>query len=124
MARPAHRRRRHAARKWRICSAALIRGFPAREPKPLRRYIESLETGTPNYNEMSPALAAPVRRQLPTILKVTKEMGEFHSLTFKGVGYDGRDVYYATFTNGLIECRVAPLSADGKVFLRGFRKFP
>jgi hypothetical protein len=105
------------------------RRFDQRIPSPgteasLRRYIESLETGTPNYNEMSPALAALVHRQLPTILKVIKEMGEFRSLTFKGVGYDGRDVYYATFANGLIEWRVAPLSADGKVFLRGFRKFP
>ena len=105
------------------------RRFDQRIPSPgteasLRRYVESLETGTPNYNEMSPGLAVVVRRQLPTILKVIKEMGEFRSLTFKGVGYDGRDVYYVTFDNGLIEWRIAPLSADGKVGSRGYRRLP
>lgn len=110
-------------------AADLQRRFDQRIPSPgteasLRRYIESLETGTPNYNEMSPAMAAVVRRQLPAILQTIKKMGKFRSLTFKGVGYDGRDVYYVTFDNGLIEWRIAPLSADGKVESRGFRKLP
>ena len=109
--------------------ADLQRRFDQRIPSPgteasMRRYIESLETGTPNYNEMEPALAAVVRRELPTISKMIKQMGEFRSLTFKGVGYDGRDVYYVTFANGLIEWRIAPLSADGKVESRGFRRLP
>lgn len=73
-----------------------------------------VETGAPP--------AAAVRRQLPTILKIIKEMGELRSLTFKGVGYDGRDVYYVTFDHGLIEWRIAPLSADGKVGWRGYRR--
>ena len=105
------------------------RRFDQRIPSPgteasLRRYIESLETGTPNYNEMEPGLAVAVRRQLPTILKMITRMGEFRSLTFKGVGYDGWDVYYVTFDNGMIEWRIAPLSADGKVGWRGYRMLP
>jgi predicted small lipoprotein YifL len=110
-------------------AADLQHRFDQRIPSPgteasLRRYIESLETGTPNYNEMAPALAALVRQKLPTILKMINEMGEFRSLTFKGVGYDGWDVYYATFDNGLIEWRIAPLSADGKAGWRGYRRLP
>ena len=109
--------------------ADLQRRFDQRIASPgteasLHRYIDSLETGTPNYNEMSPARAAVVRQQLPTILEIIGKMGKFRSLTFKGVGYDGWDVYYATFDNGLIEWRIAPLSADGKVEGRGYRILP
>jgi hypothetical protein len=86
----------------------------------LRRYIDALEKGEPNYNEMSPPLAAAVRRQLPAILQVIKKVGGFKSLTYKGVGSDGWDIYDATFANGLLEWHVKPLSADGKVEGRRF----
>src|ERR1700691_4300439 len=59
----------------------------------LRRYIDALEHGQPNYNEMSPSLAAAVRQQLPKIHQVIQNVGAFKSLTFKGVGRDGWDVY-------------------------------
>jgi hypothetical protein len=87
----------------------------------LHRYIDPLEKGQPNYDEMSPRLAAAVRQQLPKILEVIQKVGPFKSLTFKGVGSDGWDVYDATFANGLLEWRVKPLSADGKVEGRRFK---
>jgi hypothetical protein len=90
----------------------------------LRRYIDALETGTPNYDEMSTALAAMVRQQLPMILKIIQSEGKFQSLAFKGVGQDGLDVYDATFANGQLEWRIAPLSADGKAEGRRFRPLP
>lgn len=86
----------------------------------LRRYIDALENGQPNYNEMSPGLAAAVRQQLPAILEIIKKVGAFQSLTFIGVGSDGWDVYDAKFANDVLEWRVKPLAADGKVEGRRF----
>jgi hypothetical protein len=86
----------------------------------LRRYIYALEKGQPNYYEMSPGLAAAVRQQLPQILQVIRKVGAFKSLTFKGVGSDGWDVYDAAFASGFLEWHVKPLSADGKVEGRRF----
>jgi hypothetical protein len=86
----------------------------------LRRYIDALEKGQPNYDDMSPSLAAAVRQQLPKIHRVIQNVGAFKSLTFKGVGTDGWDVYDATFANGELEWHVKPLAADGKVEGRRF----
>jgi len=86
----------------------------------LHRYIDALEKGQPNYDEMSPRLAAAVRQQLPQILQVIQKVGAFKSLTFKGVGSDGWDIYDAAFANGLLEWHVKPLSANGKVEGRRF----
>ena len=90
----------------------------------LRRYIDSLEAGKPNYDEMSPQLAEVVRRQLPLIEDIIHHMGAFQSMVFKGVGRDGMDVYDVTFEHGQLEWRIAPLSPDGKVLSRGFHELP
>lgn len=87
----------------------------------LRRYIESLERGQPNYEEMSPAMADVVRRQLPGILATIKPWGALKSISFKGGSPDGADVYDVTFEHGTAEWSIAPLDADGKVVRRGFR---
>jgi uncharacterized membrane protein len=87
----------------------------------LRRYIDSLEGGHPNYDEMSPMLAAAVNRQLPTIMSTIRKLGEFKSLTYEGVDPNGSDVYDAMFVRGQLEWHIAPLSVDGKVTSRSFR---
>ena len=99
------------------------------EPHPgtaasLRRYIDSLEVGKPNYDEMSPQLAEAVRQQLPQIEEIIHRMGTFQSMVFQDVDRDGMDVYHVTFEHGRIEWRIAPLSSDGKVERRGFRELP
>ena len=90
----------------------------------LRRYIDSLEAGKPNYGEMSPQLAAAVRRQLPMIEDIIHRVGTFQFMMFKGVGQDGMDVYDVTFEHGQLEWRIAPLSSDGRVLMRGFHELP
>ena len=90
----------------------------------LRRYIESLEKGQPNYDEMVPAMADTVRRQLPDILATIKPLGALKSIAFQGGGPMGMDVYYVTFEHGNAEWKVAPLTADGRVERRGFRLLP
>jgi hypothetical protein len=69
----------------------------------LRHYILSLEQGHPNYEEMSPQLAASVNRQLPKIKALIDGLGEFKSLTYEGTDSDGSDVYVAAFARGQLE---------------------
>lgn len=90
----------------------------------LLRYINSLETGRPNYDEMSSQMAAVVQAQLPMIEQIIHTLGAFQAMTFKGVSSSGFDVYDVTFAHGRAEWSIAPLSADGKVLARGFRELP
>lgn len=87
----------------------------------LLRYINSLERGQPDYQDMSPELATAVRKQLPLIEGIIRKMGALQSLEFKDVNAAGMDTYDATFANGRLEWAIAPLSTDGKVVARGFR---
>lgn len=87
----------------------------------LLRYIDSLEKGQPDYQDMTPELAALVRKQLPLIEGIIHKMGPLRSLKFKQVNAAGMDTYDATFAHGRLEWAIAPLSADGKVVARGFR---
>jgi uncharacterized membrane protein len=86
----------------------------------LRRYIVSLEQGHPNYEEMSPQLAAAVSRQLPKVIATINGLGEFKSLIYEGTDSAGLDVYIAEFARGRIEWHIGPL-VDGKVTSRNFR---
>jgi hypothetical protein len=83
----------------------------------LRRYILSLEEGHPNYEEMSPRLAASVKQQLPKIKALITRLGEFESLTYEGADADGSDVYAAAFAHGQLQWHIGPL-VDGKVTRR------
>jgi hypothetical protein len=86
----------------------------------LRRYIVSLQKGQPNYDEMAPAMADAVRKQLPDILLTIKSLGALKTLTFHGGGPQDMDIYHASFEHGTVEWSVA-LTADGKVERRAFR---
>lgn len=87
---------------------------PAREA-PLRRFIEAEAKGSPAFDLMSPQLAEAVRKQQPTTDRLFKEAGAFKSLTFKGVGPGGADIYIATFEHANQEWRIGPIGADGKI---------
>jgi hypothetical protein len=86
----------------------------------LRRYIFSLETGRPNYEEMSPQLAAAVNRQLPKLEELIGGLGEFKTLTYEGTDSDGSEVYLAAFERGQLQWHTGPL-VDGKVTYRRVR---
>jgi uncharacterized membrane protein len=89
----------------------------------LRHYILSVEQGHPNYEEMSPQLAASVNRQLPKVMALIDGLGEFKSLTYEGMDSDGADVYLAAFARGRLEWHIGPL-VDGKVTYRHVRPLP
>jgi CubicO group peptidase (beta-lactamase class C family) len=80
----------------------------------LRGMIEGLRDGKPDYDSMSAGLAGATRQQLPQIQAELQKLGSLRSLTFKGVGPGGMDIYTAGFENGALEYRIA-LGLDGKI---------
>jgi hypothetical protein len=90
------------------------RPHPEREES-IRRYVESLERGAPNYDEMVPSEAADVRQELPQLLQFIKSMGALKSIRYDHGTEDGADVYRVTFEHGQAEWTIGPLTADGKV---------
>ena len=77
------------------------------------RGIEDLRRGAPNYDRMSAALAAKIRRQSSELQAMFGALGAVESIFFRGVGPGGFDVYGVKFANGVIEIRLL-LGPDGK----------
>lgn len=90
----------------------------------LRRWIGAMENGRPNYEEMSPGLAAAAREQWPRTKLIVQKLGAFRALTFERVAPNGDDIYAATFAHGTAEMVIGPLSADGKVIARWWHVSP
>lgn len=88
----------------------------------LRRHIESLETGRPNFGELAPLFAEEVRLELPNVLDRIKSLGALKSIAFHSVGPTGMDLYVVTFEHGKTEWGVPPLTAGGKVRDMSFRR--
>jgi pimeloyl-ACP methyl ester carboxylesterase len=106
--------------------AQLVEQFADAKPHPdreasVRRYVESLEKGAPNYDEMAPAQADEVRQELPAILQLIKALGVLKSVTYEHGTGDGADVYLVAFEHGQAEWTIGPLAPDGKVQKRSFR---
>ena len=86
----------------------------------LRRIIEEVRSGNPNYDLLGSGLASTVRQQLPQIQAQIVQLGAVQSMSFKGVGPAGADIYHVQFANGVIEFRIG-VGADGKVEPLGMR---
>ena len=80
----------------------------------LRKMIEELRLGKPDYANMSSGLAEATRQQLPRLQSDIAKLGALQSLTFKSVGPAGPDIYQAKFENGTLEYRIW-LAPDGKI---------
>lgn len=80
----------------------------------IRRLIDGLVTGTPNYHEMVPALAEATRQQLPQLRANQEEIGPILSIKFLGVGREGEDVYTVNHEHGPSHWRIK-LNAKGKI---------
>ena len=75
--------------------------------------IEELRLGKPNYDLLSPGLASATREQLPQLQAMISGMGALRSVTFKGVGPGGADIYQIKFEKGSLDYRIW-LGPDGK----------
>ncbi len=73
----------------------------------LRRLLENFATSKPYYEAMSPVFSQLVRQQLTQLEALTKYLGPIQSITFRGVGTQGWDVYEVRFENGTSQWRIA-----------------
>ena len=80
----------------------------------LRRLVAGLASGSPDYDKLSPQFAEVVRRDLPMTHPMFSSMGELKSVTFRGRGAMGDDVYDLVFANGGVIMSAA-LDADGRM---------
>jgi CubicO group peptidase (beta-lactamase class C family) len=86
----------------------------------VKRMIAELQAGKPNYDLMSPGLANATRQQLTGIQSMFGGFGALQSITFKGVGPGGADIYQVRFEKSSIDYRIW-LAPDGKVDSANFR---
>ena len=80
----------------------------------LRQYIEALVRGEPNYDRMSPEVAAQTRAQLPFDQAILTRLGALRAVSFRGVTGLDSDIYMAHFANGSAEWRIG-LTKDGTI---------
>jgi DNA-binding CsgD family transcriptional regulator len=80
----------------------------------LRRLVAGLASGSPDYDKLSPGFAEVVRRDLPRTQPLFSSMGELKSVTFRGRGERGDDVYDLVFANGGVTMSAA-LDASGRM---------
>lgn len=79
----------------------------------VRRMIEEVRLAKPNYDLLSPGLASATRQQLPELQAMIIGLGALQSVTFKGVGPGGADIYQLKFEKGSLDFRIW-LGPDGK----------
>ena len=80
----------------------------------LRRLVAGLASGSPDYDKLSPQFAEVVRRDLPMTRGLFASLGDLKSVTFRGRGSMGDDVYNLVFANGGVIMSAA-LDADGRM---------
>lgn len=78
----------------------------------LRRMLDSIAAGTPNYDAMSPMLAEKIRQQLPLLQGMRKFLGAIQAIEFRGIGKAGWDVYEVRSAHGTAQWRIG-MRADG-----------
>jgi hypothetical protein len=86
--------------------------FPGSEAT-LRRYIESEQSGRPEYDSMSPGVARFIGKSLAVTQPELRSLGPLQSLAFRGVDRIGWDVYNAHFSRAVQEWRIF-IAANGK----------
>jgi bla regulator protein BlaR1 len=80
----------------------------------LRKAIDAMTNSTANDDLMEPVLADVLKGKQDQISAMMKQLGPVQSITFKGVGDMGWDVYDVQHANGKLTYRIS-LSPSGKI---------
>lgn len=81
----------------------------------VKRYLQELARGTPNYDLMSPDAAQSTREQLPALQAAVSKLGAIKTLTYTGIGpYDSLDGYNVMLANGEVQSGIF-MTPDGKI---------
>ena len=108
-----------ATRKATEIQADIARRFKEQVASPgseaaVRRLIEELRTGKPDYELMNSGMASETRRQIKQHQATITKLGALESVTFTRVGPAGPNIYLAKFEKGSLEWRVW-MNLDGRV---------
>jgi hypothetical protein len=87
--------------------------FPGSEAE-IRVEIDEMQHKQPTYERMTPEFAEVARPQEEHVEGLLGGLGTLQSITFKGVGPGGFDIYEVKFARGSLDWRIL-LDADGKV---------
>jgi hypothetical protein len=80
----------------------------------LRRYIDAVGRGEPNYDQMTPEVAAQTRQQLLLDQAILAKLGALRAMSFRGTTQIGNDIYMVHFANGTAEWRIG-LVKEGRI---------
>ena len=72
----------------------------------LRRYIDGVGKGQPDYDLMTTEVADLTRQQLPFDQAILTRLGTLRAISFRGVTALDSDIYIAQFANGSAEWRI------------------
>jgi CubicO group peptidase (beta-lactamase class C family) len=86
----------------------------------VRRSVAELQAGEPKYELMSDSFASLARKAWPQLKAVMAQFGALQSVTFKGVGQGGADIYEVQFEHAKTEWRIM-LDPEGKTMSLNFR---
>jgi BlaR1 peptidase M56 len=80
----------------------------------LRRYIDALRRGEPNYDDMTAQIAGYTRHELVLNQAILARLGALRAMLFRTALANGTDVYFVHFANGSAEWRIG-LVKQGKI---------
>jgi D-alanyl-D-alanine-carboxypeptidase/D-alanyl-D-alanine-endopeptidase len=98
------------------------KAFPGSEAQ-IRVAIGELQHKQPTYERMTPEFAELARPQAEHLEGLIDGLGTLQSITFKGVGPGGFDIYEVKFDKGSLDWRIL-LDGKGKVAGEGLRPLP
>jgi 3-oxoadipate enol-lactonase len=96
---------------------------PMGEEATLRRAIEGLQRGDPDYGLFNPAVVPILRARVPALRPQVEPLGAIRSTAFKGQGPGGADIFIVAFDKGSLDCRIV-LGPDGKIAGLFFKPAP
>jgi len=80
----------------------------------VRRNIEDIVHGPPNYKLMAQDLANTTKLQLPRLQDMLIRLGPIRSITFRTIDAAGRDVFDVAMANGTVQSGIF-VAPDGKI---------
>ena len=86
----------------------------------IRQQVAELQRKQPNFDIMTPDFAAIAQSTTSQTEAMIADLGALQTVTFKGVGPGGADIYELKFANGTLEWRLL-LDAPGKIAGQGIR---
>jgi hypothetical protein len=89
----------------------------------LRKLIEGIASGTPDYDAMTEDMARTMRQQVGFLRGSLSAAGAIRSVEFNGIDPQGRNIFQVQHENSATQARIA-LAEDGKVAFAMLRPAP